>query len=96
MGCINKQINRLLLSFVHLYIILVSVQIRNNMKNRLLTIVLAVLLGGFGIHRFYLRDYMMGFIYLISFWTGIPTIIAWIEAVYFLIIGEKEFHRKYG
>ena len=66
------------------------------MKNRLLTIVLAVFLGGLGIHRFYLGNYLMGVFYLIFSWTGIPTCIAWIEALYFLVIGETEFNHKYG
>lgn len=66
------------------------------MKNRLLTIVLAVFLGGLGIHRFYLGNYLMGVFYLIFAWTGIPTCIAWIEALYFLVIGETEFNHKYG
>lgn len=66
------------------------------MKSRLLTIVLAVFLGGLGIHRFYLGNYLMGVFYLIFSWTGIPTCIAWIEALYFLVIGETEFNHKYG
>ena len=66
------------------------------MKNRLLTIVLAVFLGGLGIHRFYLGNYIMGAVYLIFSWTGIPTIIACVEALYFLVIGEQEFNHKYG
>lgn len=48
------------------------------------------------IHRFYLGNYIMGAVYLIFSWTGIPTIIAWVEALYFLVIGEQEFNHKYG
>lgn len=66
------------------------------MKNKLLTIVLAVFLGGLGIHRFYLGNYLMGVFYLLFSWSGIPTIIAWAEALYFFSISESEFNHKYG
>ena len=66
------------------------------MKNRLLTIVLAVFLGGLGIHRFYLGNYLMGVFYFIFSWTGIPSGIALVEAIYFLVIGEEQFNHKYG
>lgn len=66
------------------------------MKNRLLTIVLAVFLGGLGIHRFYLGNYVMGAVYLIFCWSGIPACIALVEALYFLVIGEDQFNHKYG
>lgn len=40
--------------------------------NRHLYCWLALLLGVFGIHRFYTRQWLLGFIYLVFCWTFIP------------------------
>ena len=51
-------------------------------KDEVIGVLLASLLGGFGIHHFYLRRDGLGILYLIFFWTGIPTVVAWIEAFF--------------
>lgn len=43
---------------------------------------LAVFLGGFGAHRFYLNDNRIGLIYLIFFWTLIPSLLGLAEAFF--------------
>jgi TM2 domain-containing membrane protein YozV len=65
-------------------------------KNRPLAIVLALLLGSFGIHRFYVGPISWGIAYLIFFWTGIPGILAWLEAIYWLTRSDVEWAQKYG
>ena len=65
-------------------------------KSRPLAIVLALLLGGFGIHRFYLGPISWGIAYLVFFWTGIPAFLAWLEAIYFLTRSDAEWAQKYG
>lgn len=40
--------------------------------NRHLYCWLALLLGNFGVHRFYTKQWLLGFIYLIFSWTFIP------------------------
>ncbi len=40
--------------------------------NRHLYCWLALLLGNFGVHRFYTKQYLLGFIYLAFSWTFIP------------------------
>ena len=42
---------------------------------------LAILCGGFGIHKFYEGKIGMGFLYLIFCWTFIPAIISLIEGI---------------
>ena len=49
-------------------------------RDELLGILLAVLLGSFGAHHFYLRRNGLGVLYLVFFWTGIPGILGIIEA----------------
>jgi TM2 domain-containing membrane protein YozV len=43
-------------------------------------VLLAVLLGGLGAHKFYLGQTGMGIMYLLFCWTGIPALVALIEA----------------
>ena len=51
-------------------------------KDEVIGVLLAVFLGGLGIHHFYLRRDGLGLLYLVFSWTGIPMVIAWIEAFF--------------
>ena len=65
-----------------------------NDKNKLAAALLAIFLGGLGIHKFYLRKVGMGILYLIFCWTGIPAIIGFIEGIYYLCISDQTFNDK--
>jgi TM2 domain-containing membrane protein YozV len=45
-------------------------------------ILLALFLGSFGAHHFYLRRTGLGVLYLLFFWTGIPGFIGFIECFF--------------
>jgi len=66
------------------------------MKNKVAAGVLAILLGGLGIHKFYLGKLGQGILYLIFSWTGIPSIIGLIEGILYLIQTDEEFNAKYN
>ena len=51
-------------------------------KDEVLGVLLAVFLGSFGLHHFYLRRNGLGILYLIFFWTGLPGLVALIEAFF--------------
>jgi TM2 domain-containing membrane protein YozV len=51
-------------------------------KDEVIGVLLAIFLGGLGIHHFYLRRDGLGILYLVFFWTGIPMVVAWIEAFF--------------
>jgi TM2 domain-containing membrane protein YozV len=51
-------------------------------KDTVAGVLLAVLLGHFGAHRFYMGDIGLGFVYLLFCWTGVPTILGFIEAFF--------------
>jgi TM2 domain-containing membrane protein YozV len=65
-------------------------------KSRGVAIILALILGGLGAHKFYLGRPGWGLLYLIFFWTFIPAIIAFVEAILYLLTDERSFQRKYG
>jgi len=64
-------------------------------KERTVAGIFAILLGAFGVHKFYLGKVGQGIIYLIFFWTLIPGIIGFIEGILYLTKSEEEFQRKY-
>ncbi len=66
------------------------------MKNKTTTILLAIFLGSFGAHHFYLKQKKKGVLYLIFFWTFIPLIISFIDSIVFMRMSEERFHKKYN
>jgi len=51
-------------------------------KDEVIGFLLALILGDFGAHHFYLRRDTAGVLYLIFFWTGIPAILGFIECFF--------------
>jgi TM2 domain-containing membrane protein YozV len=51
-------------------------------KDEVLGVLLAVFLGSFGLHHFYLKQNGLGILYLIFFWTGFPGFLGLIEAFF--------------
>jgi TM2 domain-containing membrane protein YozV len=66
------------------------------MRNKYVAALLAIFLGLFGVHKFYLGQKTAGIIYLIFFWTGIPEIIGFFEGIIYLFTGEENFNKKYN
>ena len=64
-------------------------------KSKVTAGVLALLLGGLGIHRFYLGQWW-GIFYLLFCWTFIPSIVAFIEGIIFLVMDDAVWNAKYG
>lgn len=65
------------------------------MKNRFVAAALAFFLGGLGVHKFYLGKWT-GVFYLVLCWTYIPSIIALVEGILYLVNGEYAFNEKYN
>lgn len=57
-------------------------------KNQVVAIILAVILGVFGIHKFYLGDVKKGVLYLIFSWTLIPMFVGWFDAYKYATTSE--------
>jgi TM2 domain-containing membrane protein YozV len=57
---------------------------------------LAIFLGGFGIHKFYLGKIGQGILYLLFCWTFIPALVGFFEGIIYLATSDANFERKYG
>lgn len=72
-------------------------------KNKWIAAVLALLLGGIGVHKFYLGRNKEGIIMLLCFFPGmflvvpiiVTSVIAFIEGIIYLVKSEQEFHDQY-
>ncbi len=64
-------------------------------KNRGVAALLAFLLGGLGVHRFYLGQWW-GIFYLLLVWTLLPCVVAVIEAIVFLCTADEKWDAKYN
>lgn len=60
-------------------------------RDEVVGILLALFLGGFGVHHFYLRRTALGVVYLCLFWTPIPWILGFIEC-FFMPGRVREFN----
>lgn len=58
--------------------------------------VLAILVGGLGVHKFYQGNMRNGVLYLCFFWTAIPALLGLIEGILMLVADEEEYERKYA
>lgn len=60
-------------------------------RDEVVGILLALFLGTFGIHHFYLRRAGLGILYCCFFWTGIPAILGFLEC-FFMPGRVREFN----
>ena len=65
-------------------------------KSKVAAGLLALFLGGIGVHKFYLGQTLAGILYLLFCWTGIPHIIAFVEAIIILTMADADFDAKYN
>ena len=75
------------------------------MKNKWVAVLLAIMAGGFGVHRFYLRQPELGLLYIgIYFWMSffkilsfpLSTLLGWYDAYRLLMLDQNEFDRRYN
>lgn len=65
-------------------------------KSKVTAGLLGILLGGFGVHKFYLGSVGLGIVYLLFFWTGVPALIGFIEGIIYLSSSEEAWNAKYN
>lgn len=63
-------------------------------KRKPVATLLALFLGFFGAHKFYMGSWGWGIIYLLFFWTYIPALAAFVESIRYILISDQEFYSK--
>ena len=63
-------------------------------KSRVTAGILGILLGGLGVHMFYLGKVGLGLVYLLLCWTFIPGIIGLIQGIIYLTQDDATFAAK--
>lgn len=64
-------------------------------KSRTTAAILAIFLGGLGVHQFYLGNTQWGVIFLLLGLTGISETLGIVQGVIYLTRTDEEFHQKY-
>lgn len=54
----------------------------------------AIMLGGFGAHKFYMGAWGWGIVYLLFCWLYIPFIVAMVEWIRYVLMTDEEFYAK--
>ncbi|MCO7226045.1 NINE protein [Pleionea sp. CnH1-48] len=70
-------------------------QRKRRYKSKYAAAILALFLGGFGAHRFYLGQWW-GIFYLVLFWTGIPWLVGLIEFIVMLLTTDTTWNRRHN
>lgn len=65
-------------------------------RDRKVAIWLAILLGNFGVHKFYLGEKALGILYLALCWTAVPWLISLYEAVHIAQMSRVSFNLVYN
>lgn len=64
-------------------------------KSRIMAALFGILLGGLGIHHFYLGRVGLGILYVVFCWTLVPAIVGFIEGIIYLSMSDAAFSAKY-
>ena len=73
-----------------------TLQSRKKEHSRVTAALLAIFLGGLGIHKFYLGSIVGGLIYLFFCWTFIPSLVGFVEGIMFLSMSDSDFNNEYN
>ncbi len=66
------------------------------MKSRIIAGILAILLGGFGAHEFYIGKIQNGLLCIAFCWSLVPSILGIVEGIKYLCCkDDQQFHDKY-
>jgi TM2 domain-containing membrane protein YozV len=58
--------------------------------------ILAIVLGDFGAHKFYLGKIGLGILYLVFCWAYVPGILGVVEGINYLRMSDEDFVQRYG
>ena len=64
-------------------------------KSKVAAGLLAIFLGGLGVHKFYLGQIGLGIVYLLFCWTFIPAIVGFVEGIIYLTTSDSKWANRY-
>ena len=70
--------------------------VRLNNRTKGVACLFALFLGGLGAHKFYLGQPEKGILYLLFCWTGIPSLVSYMEILIYLSKSSEEFDREHN
>lgn len=65
------------------------------LKNKVVAGLLAIFFGGIGIDKFYLGKIAQGVLCILFCWTGLPSLIAFIQGILYLLTDDYTFQIKH-
>jgi len=65
-------------------------------KDKTIAIILCLVFGAFGIHKFYLGRIKAGVLYLLFSWSFIPLLLALFDLISLLSHSRQKFSKKYN
>ena len=65
-------------------------------RDRIVAALLAIFLGNFGVHKFYLGHIGVGIVYALFCWTSIPGVLGVIEGILYLMKSDEQWAIEYG
>lgn len=66
------------------------------MKSKSVAIAMALVLGGIGVHHFYLGNKGRGIVYFLLSWTLMPIIASIVDALILMTLTTEQFHEFYN
>lgn len=69
---------------------------RDNPREKTTAALMGMLLGGIGMHQFYLGNNGRGIFYIVFCWTFIPSILGFFEGIQFMLMSTSTFEQKHG
>lgn len=64
-------------------------------KSKTTAALLALFLGGIGVHYFYMGKHIPGLVFLVLCWTWVPALLALVQAIMMFTMTEEQFNAKY-
>jgi TM2 domain-containing membrane protein YozV/RNA polymerase subunit RPABC4/transcription elongation factor Spt4 len=65
-------------------------------KSKTMAAILAIFLGGFGVHKLYLGQPVRAILFFLFSWTGITFLIGVVQGIAYLLMSEQKFAQKFG
>jgi TM2 domain-containing membrane protein YozV len=63
--------------------------------NKVALVLITFFFGAIGGHKYYVKKHGLGILYLLFIWTAIPSIVAFVEFVIYIIKSEEDLEQAY-